>query len=370
MPRDEGTSPATWRELGAEKRRSSAADRRRRFAGLHDFSAGRGLEVGPLDAPLTDPQVHDVRYVDVYDAAGLRAYYADDPNVVLELVPEIDFALIQGETTRSLAEATRPGAPYDWVVASHVVEHVPDLIGWLRQIAEVTADGGALVLAVPDRRYTFDRLRPPTTTGEALAAYEAGLTRPDVRAVYDFFATAVVADTGALRAGERPPGEGSTMYRREDVDAALARVRAGEYVDCHVWTFTPQAFLSQIRELRGLDLCEWYVEQLVEPPDDLEFHAVLRRIPRSASDSTASFDEPPLSSDLPDWLFDEWTAFDRASRLEGELGRLEEKVRVLRRRNRRLRARIERLETPWRARVGARLAGRFGTFRGRMGRPS
>src|SRR6185436_9508930 len=103
----------------------------------------------------------DVRYVDVLDRDGLVAHYADD-GVDTDRIPEIDFPLIQPDgRTLGLAEAAAPGAPYDWVVASHVVEHVPDLIGWLADLAELTADGAALVLVVPDRRYTFDALRPP-----------------------------------------------------------------------------------------------------------------------------------------------------------------------------------------------------------------
>ncbi|MBA3780525.1 MAG: methyltransferase domain-containing protein [Nocardioides sp.] len=78
---------------------------------------------------------------------------------------------------------TRPGGPYAWGIASHVIEHIPDLVGWLAQLADVVADDGVLVLAVPDKGYGFDAHRPLTTVGQILAAHEEGHTRPGVPSV-------------------------------------------------------------------------------------------------------------------------------------------------------------------------------------------
>lgn len=299
-------APPTKRQLGVAAHLIGLASRRALFAGLHDLASGRGLEIGPLDSGLADPELHDVRYVDVRDRAGTQATYADDPNVILDLIPEIDFPLYDEHgDVRTLAEAAAPGAPYDWTIASHVIEHVPDLIGWLAQIAELTRDGGALVLAVPDRRYCFDRHRVPTTTGEALTAYEERRVKPNTRAIYDCYASQVPADTVALWNGDRPAGRGA---RYNSPQRAMELVEKGrhEYVDAHVWTFTPQAFLEQVKDFRALGLCAWYVDKLIAPEPSIEFFAVLRRIPRGADPTTFGFVEPELDSDLPDWLDHEW----------------------------------------------------------------
>jgi hypothetical protein len=337
----------TKRGRGIDAQRSALRDRRGHFLSLHDFSVGHGLEIGPLDAGIADPGQDSVSYVDVFDAEGTREHYADDPNVILELIPDIDFPLYLNGSIRTLAEAASPGAPYDWVIASHVIEHVPDVIGWLGEIAELTADGGALLLAVPDRRYCFDRHRPPTTTGQAIEAHEAGHTRPSLRAVYDYFSSAVAVDTVALWEGARPPGRSARMHDLASVQAALDRCRAGEYVDCHVWTYTPDSLLDQIRELRDLGLCDWYVERLVPVPRSVEFHVVLRRLPRRRESNAPPVPEPePVSGDLPDWLFEEWSAQDTVRRLRG-------RVRKLRRRNRALRASLEDLRGSRRMQIGS-----------------
>ena len=159
--------------------------RRQKALALADFSSGRGLEIGPLNQPLVTKNMVDVHYVDVFSAAHLRDHYALDPNVKVEDIPDIDFVLSTPDGLLSLSEAVQPGAPFAWVIASHVVEHVPDVISWLEQIAEIIDDGGLLLLVVPDRRFTFDILRPATTVGQMLHAHEVKDLRPSVRAVYD-----------------------------------------------------------------------------------------------------------------------------------------------------------------------------------------
>lgn len=339
------------RDSGQHAHKAALRARREQFLALRDLSVGHGLEIGPLDSAVTDPATDDVSYVDVFDREGMVSQYSADENVILELIPEIHYPLDDGGVIRSLDEAAAAGAPYDWVVASHVIEHVPDVIGWFGQLARLTVDEGALVLAVPDRRYCFDRHRPPTTTGQMIAAHEAGDRRPGVRAVYDFFSTAVTVDTQRLREGGPPPTRAARMYDAAAVEDALKRCRAGEYVDCHVWTFTPESLLDQVRELRGLGLCDWRVEKLVPVPDGLEFFAVLRRLPRDSAPDAADSLEPPLRADMPDWLLDEWTDQETVRRQRA-------RIRSLRRRNRRLRRRLITLEGSWPRRLRSALVRR------------
>jgi len=336
--------PLTKRDGGVEAQREVLAARRAYFLDYFDFSVGKGLEIGPLDSGIADAELHDVSYVDVFDTEGTRQHYADDPNVILELIPEVDFPLYADGRFRTLPEATAAGAPFDWVIASHVIEHVPDVIGWLQQIGEITGDGARLVLAVPDRRYCFDRHRPPTTTGQALEAYELQATRPSTRAVYDFFRAAVTVDTSELWRGERPPGRDARMHDLPTTLAHLERARAGEYIDCHVWMFTPESFLEQVKEWRELGLTPWYVERIDEVKGSVEFHAVLRRESRGDRAGVAPVEEPELASDLPDWL-------EHEHRLQAEVRQLRAQVRQLRRRNKELTGRLRRAEVPVATRV-------------------
>ena len=183
------------------------------------------------------------------DRDSLKQHYrGDEHQVDLKAIPSIDFVLIQPDgRTLSVAEAAGPGAPFDWIVASHVIEHVPDLIGWLDGLAEVTLDNGALGLIIPDMRFTFDVHRPLTTVGQMIQAAEDQDVRPSVRAVYDHFSAATSYDPVAIWHGDAPDFT-KPSHEVGRVDQELARCLDGVYVDCHVWLFTPESFLQQMRE--------------------------------------------------------------------------------------------------------------------------
>ena len=262
--------------------------RRDRIASLVDLTDGVGLEIGPLDRAFALRPESDVRYVDVRSTEEIRKHYADDVNVDCAAIVDIDFTLYDetGEI-RSLAKAAKRDAPYRWVIASHVIEHVPDLVGWLADIAELLDDDGRLALIVPDRRFTFDVIRPPTTVGELLQAHLSHDAVPSVRAVYDYTRSIVHADAGTLWSGF-PADPDDRYYTREEALANAERAARNEYVDSHVWTFTPSEFVQQLDELSSIGKCDFVIESVVPTMrNELEFSVALRRIPRTASSEEA-----------------------------------------------------------------------------------
>lgn len=99
--------------------------RRARLEPLVKLPDGVGLEIGPLAEPIVLLQDHDVRYVDVFDQEWLRKHYRDDGSVECDDIPVMDFTLSTDAGVLTLAEAVRRDAPYAYVVACHVIEHVP-----------------------------------------------------------------------------------------------------------------------------------------------------------------------------------------------------------------------------------------------------
>ncbi len=270
-----------------------------------DVLGGRGLEIGPLHSPIVKPSEAEVRYVDVHLTPELKAYYSTHPGMQVDDIVEVHHALIVDGQARSLPEAVAPDAPFDWVIASHVIEHVPDLVGWLHDVAAVLVDGGRLALAIPDRRYCFDALRPPTTVGQVLQAHFDGDTRPSVRAVFDHFSTAAEVDLASAWRGE-PVDPISVIHGNEIAWDHVQRViETGEYQDCHVWLFTPGSFATQLRTLGELGLLG-LVPVSVEPTaqGSIEFYATLAKVPSDLSDEarrrvvTEGFDRLASEDDL------------------------------------------------------------------------
>ncbi len=261
--------------------------RRARLLAHLDVTAGRGLEIGPLDSPIASKEECDVMYVDIHHAEGLRDFYSAHPGFPVEDIIEVDVALIQEGRTRSLAEAIESSIPRDWVVASHVIEHVPDVIGWLKDVADVIVDGGRLSLAVPDRRYCFDARRPATTVGEMLLAHYHRDERPSVRAVFDHFHEAVrITPQEAWQSG--CPGRDKIIFPLAMArDMVRRSVEDGTYIDCHVWLFTPRGFVRQVAALAELGHVDFTVMDIAPTAvNDMEFFATLQRIPRAIDEAT------------------------------------------------------------------------------------
>jgi SAM-dependent methyltransferase len=255
--------------------------RHQRILGLFDQSRGRGLEIGPLFDPVVRRWDGDIRYVDVHPGALLKEFYATHPGVPVDDIVDPDFVLIGPDGSRTLPEAVQGAEPFDWVIASHVIEHVPDILGWLSEVAEILVDDGQLILAVPDRRFSFDAARAPTTVGEILLAHHNRDQVPSVRAIYDHYHGVVSINAADAWRGHEP-GVNERIHDLDFVRSQLDRaVNDGVYVDCHVWLFTPQSFVDQLAELARLDGIAFVVDKIMPTAlDELEFYAVLRRLPR------------------------------------------------------------------------------------------
>lgn len=259
--------------------------REERIIGLTELGDGPGLEIAPLNQPIMLKSEWDVGYVDIVTTEELREHYDRDPAVPNEDIAEVDFPLTGPDgVIRSLSEVAKDRAPYSWVLASHVIEHVPDLITWLEDISTLLRDDGALVLAIPDTRYSFDAYRPQTTVGQMLQARHQQDVVPSIRAVFDHLRSASTLTPTDAWAGRRTGLDSSRRHELRGVLAKVEHAKAGQYVDSHVWTFRPSTFIEQINELGRLGMCDLVVESVLNTrPNELEFYAVLRRLPRDRS---------------------------------------------------------------------------------------
>ena len=111
---------------------------RAKLLAMIDVAGGRGLEIGALMKPIVTRDMGRIEYVDRASTEELRRWYANQGHVDPSEVVEVDH--VWGSQT--LLDCVGGQRSYDYVVASHVIEHIPDLLGWLQEIASVLADGG------------------------------------------------------------------------------------------------------------------------------------------------------------------------------------------------------------------------------------
>ena len=167
------------------------------------------------------------------------------------------------------------------------------------------------------------RHRPLTTVGQMIQAHLDGDTRPSTRAVYDHYAGAVDYNHTNLWRGERPFYDGP-RFAAGTAEEQLQRTLKGEYVDSHVWLFTPDTFLRQLRELRLSGRSDWFVDAIVPTPrDEIEFRVRLRRIPRG-TDATVE-DHPGevvAEGERPEWV-EQQASWHRVDTLQDRIATLE-----------------------------------------------
>jgi SAM-dependent methyltransferase len=135
---------------------------------LGDFR-GKGLEIGGPSG--------------VFRSRGIFPVYP--------IAASVDNCIFASETVWSradsrdfIAEATRldfaPDGSYDFVLASHVLEHSANPLKALKEWSRVLRRGGALFIAVPNRHFTFDHRRPVTPIEHLLEDYEVGRGEDDL----------------------------------------------------------------------------------------------------------------------------------------------------------------------------------------------
>lgn len=230
-----------------------------------------GLEIGPSHSPICPKsQGYPVEIVDHTSTEGLRAKYADH-GIDLDVIEAVDHVW-RGE---SYAELTGKRNHYGWIVASHMIEHAPDLIAFLQNCEEVLSDDGVLILTVPDKRFCFDHLRRTTSLAAVIDAHEDKRSRHSIGSAVDYYLNVCRLAPNATWA-EASNQTLSFIHGMPEVEQSTADLRAGEFVDLHAWCFTPSSFRLILSDLYDLGLTKLREVSFVEMKG-VEFFVVLSR---------------------------------------------------------------------------------------------
>lgn len=125
------------------------------------FFSGKGLDIGPFDKP----------FIPDSKAMGLVVETVDrwSPEDLRRLFPEIKDSIITAPTylfdVSSKGLVFSPDERYDFLICSHVIEHVANPFWLIHECYRVLKEKGVLYLSVPDCRYSDDQ-------GRALTSYD------------------------------------------------------------------------------------------------------------------------------------------------------------------------------------------------------
>ncbi len=284
-----------------------------------DLRVTRGLEIGPLHNPILRRPQADVLYVDHVDTAGLREKYRQDPDVDPRRIVEVDIVWNAGALIDACGEAAGAGGGgrFDYVIASHVIEHVPDLIGWLAQLKSVLHPSGTVRLIVPDGRYCFDYRRETSSAADLILAARASATAPGARQILDFMLNIAPLPLEVAWSGRGPTWPPPQRLEYERAVAAMEHASAtGAYRDVHCWVFTPLAFARLMRQLAAYGLLGFACSRCTATaPGSLDFFVHL-----------VATDDAALIAESWNWAMQqhevEAPACERVAQLQAELASL------------------------------------------------
>lgn len=256
-------APVVFRDASANTDLIAASDKNIFRAFLsRAFIRGTGIEIGALQNPLPVIETARVTYVDRLSKKDLCEHYPELGNVNL-VDPDI---IDDGQTLPSISSESQ-----DFVIANHFLEHCENPLLALENFIRVLKVGGCIFLALPDKRFTFDRDRQTTTLDHLITDYRDGPTGSR-RGHFEEWAVQVEPHFGRHHEG------------KEAVDREVDNLLAQDY-SIHFHNWTPK----EVREF--LD----YSQQMLEFPLRIEYFLsyeeemviLLRKVP-AASDSQHS----------------------------------------------------------------------------------
>lgn len=234
----------------------------------------QGLEIGALDRPLVRLHEGNVINVDHLDTEALIKKYANEPNINISDIAHIDG--VWGSQT--LQQCIGQDLKVDYVVASHVVEHVPDLISWLSEVRDVLKPEGHLRLAVPDRRFTFDHQRFVSRTHDVVDAFIRRTRRPLPRAILEHFSLIRNVIIDNIWSIPESPEYVALINPEIAIQLAIDSLFNGTYHDTHCWVFTPLSFADLMIGISSINLlgfeCDYHIET---NKNDIEFFVSMQK---------------------------------------------------------------------------------------------
>lgn len=252
------------------------AEEERRNTILRDVDrAGQGLEIGPSLRPIAPKREgFNVKILDHANREDLVAKYSRrNPSNDVSAIEDVDYVW-SGEKYVELIGGDKH---FDWIIASHVIEHTPDLIGFLSDCEKLLKPNGVLSLAIPDKRYCFDLMRERTPLSKIIDAHLARNTVHTAGTVAEYFLNAVRLE-GRI---SWPKGDRGGLESIHSVSEARHHSESvathSRYFDVHAWCFTPHHFRLIVHDLISLGFLNLVIHSYVIPERQAEFYVSMKK---------------------------------------------------------------------------------------------
>jgi len=240
------------------------------------------LEIGPLIDPFLTKDRYNVYYSDVNSKNEIYEVYKTDKNLgsedeIYNKIMPIDFVI--RETYLKAVGDMR----FSVVFSSHVIEHVPDVIGHLLELSDILVDGGHVVMMIPDKRYCFDHFRDVTPFRDIYDAFINKDIRSTARLVFDHVFWSNPCNTPGMYWNNEIPYTTIIDDSSEKYEFALRIyndfISSGVIIPgWHIWSFTDKSFLELLRDCARAKLLPYALAGFSPTPvGEFEFSIILEK---------------------------------------------------------------------------------------------
>ena len=237
-----------------------------------DIHGARILEIGALDSPTYQKSEARISYLDWFTTEECCESIKDLQNRNVDKVVNVDYVI----KTKHFAEYI--DFSFDLIIANHVIEHIPDIVTWFSELQKILGPHGAIFLAIPDRRYTFDYLRPETDAVEILRCFQEDLQSASyyqiLRSIF-YFRPITTEDVWAGNIDKKKDARRYTF--KQAIDLTRNLLDTGESVHCSV--FSSSKFENLWNELIESGLVNLEIAHIQDvQPNTNEFFVLLREL--------------------------------------------------------------------------------------------
>lgn len=241
----------------------------------------RVIEFGPLDRPIANKKdFKNAYYADIRDTNGVKELYSSNEylkstgvKIDIETIVDIDY-VVKGTYEQMFQKEEK----FDVAILSHVIEHMPDIIAFFKDISSILTKNGKLILIYPDSRYSFDHYRVGTRFIDALLTH----TNEEIntRAVFDFSYNVI---KGNIPADYWSGGDTSSIkLPTNNFDDSIKKLNMNSLDsapdDMHFWPFADYQFVKFLYDLDRAGMSDFEIDECYQTQfNTQEFMVVLSR---------------------------------------------------------------------------------------------
>lgn len=232
----------------------------------------RILEFGPLNRATVTRETHpNIFFTDIRSTEDvIKMYTANDYlkstgiTVDLDSIVPIDYVIKD-----SYKETFRNVEKFDVALLSHVIEHIPDIIEFFKDITNVLSKNGKLIIIYPDARYCFDHFRNGTTF---IDAYDVYLNKENSsKRVFDFVYNVVHENNPEYFWHDTKRNDIMPNNDFKKAIKAADKARGGELPeDTHFWPFSNYQLIKFLYDMDRADLLDFDIEEFYPTPENYQ----------------------------------------------------------------------------------------------------